>query len=123
MALSSCGKFLSGNDYLQDGFHHNNELQHRAVHRRVVEGLDRRQLLAEVHDGLGAFPEKVAEVHCFEKLADGFQEGAPHRMFLIHCPGRKPVLLVFKRPARPYKAPYKTDLHRKALRALKEEGA
>ena len=87
MAASLCGNCLSGNGYLQDRFHHDNELQHRAVYRRVVEGLDRRQLLAEVHCGLGAFPEKIPEVQCFEKFADNFQEGAPHRMFLVQYVG------------------------------------
>ena len=37
----------------------------------------------------------------------------------VHCPGRKPQNRAVKRPARPYKAPYKTDFHRKNLRSAK----
>jgi hypothetical protein len=35
------------------------------------------------------------------------------------CPGRKPPFFVFKRPARPYKAPYKMYIHRETLRNAK----
>jgi hypothetical protein len=45
--------------------------------------------------------------------AKGDRDGCEH-----HCPGRKPPVLAVKRPARPYKSPYKMDFHRKTLRAL-----
>ena len=35
-----------------------------------------------------------------------------------YCPGRKPPNRVVKRPAGPYKAPYKTDLLWRTLRRL-----
>ena len=37
----------------------------------------------------------------------------------IVCPGRKPPKRAVKRPARPYKSPYKIDFHREKLRNAK----